>query len=142
MFISKLCRYIGISPTHWVFTDIKSKSTKKKIGDVSVRNSHISISQTGCDQYSGPVPVDFSHSSTGSGPVKSKLLIPVPVPVKLLIPVVSRFQSIQVVLYKALDILCDLLRGYFNPGRCGKIRATDNSSRFHAYFLLFVTSVD
>ena len=50
----------------------------------------------GFDQYFGPVPVDFSHYSTGSTPV----------PVKL-------------------DILCDLLSGNFNPGRLGKIRATD-----------------
>ena len=103
------------------------------------------ICLSGCDRYSGPVPVpvDFSHSSTGSGPVpvKSKLLIPVPV--KILMPVVSRFQSVQVFLYKALDILFDLLSRNFNPGRSGIIRTTEHSSRFHAYFvLLFVTSVD
>ena len=73
---------------------------------------------------SGPVPGDFYHSTTGSVPVpvKSKLLIPFPV--KILIPVVSRFQG-KVVHYKSLDILCDLLSGNFNPVRCGKIRATD-----------------
>ena len=54
----------------------------------------------GFDQYFGPVPVDFSHYSTGSTPV----------PVKL-------------------DILCDLLSGNFNLGRCGKIRSTDPRMR-------------
>ena len=97
---------------------------------LTVETDWVSNLLTGCDQYSGPVPVpvDFSHSSTGSGPlpVKSKPLIPVPVsvPVKILIPIVSRFQS-EVVLYKAMDILCVLLSGNFNPGRCGKIRAHD-----------------
>ena len=77
--------------------------------------------RTGCDRFSGPVPVNFSHFSTGAVPVKSKLLIPVPV--KVLISVVSRFRN-EVVRYKALDILCDLLSGNFNPERY-KIRATD-----------------
>ena len=60
-------------------------------------------------------PVIWCGTGSVPVPVKGKLLIPVQVLVTILIPVVSRFE-IDVVLYKALDILCDLLGGKFNLG--------------------------